>query len=53
MLTEQFEESLAVFMRMFNWRPIDMTYCRYVAFFAYRLRESRHHEIVWGVNLLK
>eukprot|EP00752_Nemacystus_decipiens_P002360 g2229.t2 len=30
LLTEQFEEGLAVFMRMFNWRPIDMTYCRVI-----------------------
>lgn len=30
LLTEQFEESLAIFMRMFNWDPIDMTYCRRV-----------------------
>ncbi|CAM9255566.1 unnamed protein product, partial [Laminaria digitata] len=30
LLTEQFEESLAIFMRMFNWRPIDMTYCKVI-----------------------
>eukprot|EP00903_Cladosiphon_okamuranus_P016984 g15656.t1 len=30
LLTEQFEEGLAIFMRMFNWRPIDMTYCRVI-----------------------
>lgn len=28
LLTEVFEESLALFMHMFNWDPIDMTYCR-------------------------
>ncbi|CAM9393223.1 unnamed protein product, partial [Choristocarpus tenellus] len=28
LLTEFFDESLALFMRMFNWDPIDMTYCR-------------------------
>ncbi|CAM9856161.1 unnamed protein product, partial [Ectocarpus sp. 13 AM-2016] len=30
LLTEHFEEGLAVFMRMFNWRPIDMTFCRVI-----------------------
>ncbi|CAN0386062.1 unnamed protein product, partial [Discosporangium mesarthrocarpum] len=30
LLTEYFDESLALFMRMFNWDPIDMTYCRVV-----------------------
>ncbi|CAN0338893.1 unnamed protein product [Pylaiella littoralis] len=30
LITEHFEEGLAIFMRMFNWRPIDMTYCRVI-----------------------
>ncbi|CAM9178607.1 unnamed protein product [Ectocarpus sp. 12 AP-2014] len=30
LLTEHFEEGLAVFMRMFNWRPIDMSFCRVI-----------------------